>query len=173
MTFLFTFGNSSNSFLLLRAYDAGFSSNTAILLYIIYSVTASILATPCGKLSDKVGRKKLLVTGYLTFSVVYFGFAVCTSKPLMIVIFVIYGIYTALTAGVERAFISEIAPKEMKGTMLGLHSTLAGIALLPASVIAGLLWDNVGTFAPFVYGGVMSLVAAVILMVGLKQKKER
>lgn len=91
----------------------------------------------------------------------------------MIVIFVIYGIYTALTAGVERAFISEIAPKEMKGTMLGLHSTLAGIALLPASVIAGLLWDNVGTFAPFVYGGVMSLVAAVILMVGLKQKTER
>lgn len=118
-------------------------------------------------------KKKLLVTGYLTFSVVYFGFAVCTSKPLMIVIFVIYGIYTALTAGVERAFISEIAPKEMKGTMLGLHSTLAGIALLPASVIAGLLWDNVGTFAPFVYGGVMSLVAAVILMVGLKQKTER
>lgn len=173
VTFLFTLGNSSNSFLLLRAYDAGFSSNTAILLYFIYNVTASILATPCGKLSDKVGRKKLLVTGYLTFSVVYFGFAVCTSKPLMIVIFVIYGIYTALTAGVERAFISEIAPKEMKGTMLGLHSTLAGIALLPASVIAGLLWDNVGTFAPFVYGGVMSLVAAVILMVGLKQKTER
>ena len=89
------------------------------------------------------------------------------------VIYVIYGIYTALTAGVERAFISEIAPKEMKGTMLGLHSTLAGIALLPASVIAGFIWDNVGAFAPFVYGGVMSLVASMILTVGLKQKTER
>ena len=89
---------------------------------------------------------------------------------MMIAIFVIYGIYTAMTAGVERAFISEIAPKELKGTMLGLHSTLAGIALLPASVIAGFLWDSIGAYAPFVYGGVMALVAAVILMVGLKQK---
>ena len=170
VTFLFTLGNSSNSFLLLRAYDVGFSSSTAILLYFIYNVTASVLAVPCGKLSDKVGRKKLLITGYLTFSVVYFGFAVCSNQLLMIAIFVIYGIYTAMTAGVERAFISEIAPKEVKGTMLGLHSTLAGIALLPASVIAGLLWDQVGAYAPFVYGGVMSLVAAVILLVGLKRK---
>lgn len=173
VTFLFTLGNSSNSFLLLRAYDVGFSSSTAILLYFIYNVTASILAVPCGKLSDTVGRKKLLVAGYLTFSVVYLGFAVCTNKLLMIAIFVIYGIYTAMTAGVERAFISEISPKELKGTMLGLHSTLAGIALLPASVIAGLLWDKVGAYAPFIYGGVMSLVAAVILMVGLKQRTER
>lgn len=170
VTFLFTLGNSSNSFLLLRAYDTGFSGSNAIILYFIYNITASILAVPCGKLSDKVGRKKLLVAGYLTFSAVYFGFAACTSKPLMVAIFVVYGIYTAMTAGVERAFISEIAPKELRGTMLGLHSTLAGIALLPASVIAGLLWDNAGAFAPFVYGGIMSLAAAVILIAGLRQK---
>lgn len=88
----------------------------------------------------------------------------------MILIFIIYGIYTAMTAGVERAFISEIAPKELKGTMLGLHSTLAGLALLPASVIAGLLWDGIGAFAPFVYGGVMSLLAAIILSKGLQKK---
>lgn len=68
-----------------------------------------------------------------------------------------------MTAGVERAFIAEIAPRDLKGTMLGLHSTLAGIALLPASVIAGLLWDKIGAFAPFIYGGVMSLVSALIL----------
>lgn len=168
VTFLFTLGNSSNSFLLLRAYNVGFSSNNAILLYFIYNVTASCLAIPCGKLSDNIGRKKLLVAGYLTFSVVYFGFAVCTSKLFMITIFIVYGIYTAMTAGVERAFISEIAPKELKGTMLGLHSTLAGIALLPASVIAGLIWDNIGAYATFVYGGVMSLIAALTLFFGLK-----
>lgn len=171
VTFLFTLGNSSNSFLLLRAYDIGFSSSTAILLYFIYNVTASILAIPCGKLSDRIGRKKLLVAGYLTFSLVYFGFASCTNKMLLVLIFVVYGVYTAMTAGVERAFISEIAPKELKGTMLGLHSTLAGIALLPASVIAGLLWNGIGAFAPFVYGGVMSLLAAVILMKGMKAKE--
>lgn len=171
VTFLFTLGNSSNSFLLLRAYDVGFSNSTAILLYFICNITTSMLAVPCGKLSDKVGRKKLLVAGYITFSIVYFGFAVCSDKLFMIAIFVIYGIYTAMTAGVERAFISEIAPKQLRGTMLGLHSTLAGIALLPASIIAGILWENIGAFAPFVYGGVMSLVAAICLMVGLKQNK--
>lgn len=170
VTFLFTLGNSSNSFLLLRAYDVGFSSSTAILLYFIYNITASSLAIPCGKLSDRIGRKIVLVAGYIIFSLVYFSFAVCSNKIFMILIFIIYGIYTAMTAGVERAFISEIAPKELKGTMLGLHSTLAGLALLPASVIAGLLWDGIGAFAPFVYGGVMSLLAAIILSKGLQKK---
>ena len=163
VTFLFTLGNSSNSFLLLRASDIGFDSSTAILLYFIYNVTASVLAIPCGKLSDKIGRKRLLVGGYLTFSFVYFGFAFCNSKPFMVFIFVIYGVYTAMTAGAERAFIAEIAPLHLKGTMLGLHSTLVGIALLPASVIAGFLWDGIGAYAPFIFGGVMSLLSALIL----------
>ncbi|MGN0652607.1 MAG: MFS transporter [Gemmiger sp.] len=168
VTFLFTLGNSSNSFLLLRANDIGFSDSNTILLYFVYNVTASLLAVPCGKLSDKIGRKTLLVGGYLTFSLVYFGFAFCNSKPLMVLIFVIYGAFTAMTAGVERAFIAEIAPPSLKGTMLGLHSTLAGIALLPASVIAGFLWDGIGAFAPFVFGGVLSLASALILLFKLQ-----
>ena len=168
VTFLFTLGNSSNSFLLLRANDIGFSDSNTILLYFVYNVTASLLAVPCGKLSDKIGRKTLLVGGYLTFSLVYFGFAFCNSKPLMVLIFVIYGVFTAMTAGVERAVIAEIAPPSLKGTMLGLHSTLAGIALLPASVIAGLLWDGIGAFAPFVFGGVLSLASALILLFKLQ-----
>lgn len=168
VTFLFTLGNSSNSFLLLRANDIGFSDSNTILLYFVYNVTASLLAVPCGKLSDKIGRKTLLVGGYLTFSLVYFGFAFCNSKPLMVLIFVIYGVFTAMTAGVERAFIAEIAPPSLKGTMLGLHSTLAGIALLPASVIAGFLWDGIGAFAPFVFGGVLSLASALILLFKLQ-----
>lgn len=168
VTFLFTLGNSSNSFLLLRAADIGFSSSDTIALYFVYNVTASILAIPCGKLSDRVGRKRLLVGGYLTFSVVYFGFAFCNAKPMMVLIFVIYGVYTAMTAGVERAFIAEIAPPELKGTMLGLHSTLAGIALLPASVIAGALWDGVGASAPFLWGAVLSMASAGILALFLR-----
>lgn len=172
VTFLFTLGNSSNSFLLLRAYDIGFSGSTAILLYFVYNITASLFAIPCGKLSDKIGRKTLLVAGYLTFSLVYFGFAFCKSKLLLIFIFIIYGLYTAMTAGVERAFISEISPPHLKGTMLGLHSTLAGLALLPASVIAGFLWDGIGASAPFIYGGVMSISAAIILSVWLRTKKQ-
>ena len=172
IAFLFTLGNSSNSFLLLRAYNIGFDSSTTILLYFIYNLTASLFAIPCGKLSDKIGRKHLLVGGYLTFSLVYFGFAFCTSKPLMILIFVVYGIYTAMTAGAERAFIAEIAPANLKGTMLGLHSTLVGIALLPASVIAGFLWDKIGVFAPFMFGGILSLIAALLLATKMRSSNQ-
>lgn len=163
VTFLFTLGNSSNGFLLLRAYDSGFSPSNAVLLYFIYNAVASALVIPCGKLSDGIGRKTLLIGGYLTFSLVYFGFAFSFQSWQMVIIFILYGIYTAMTAGVERAFIAEISPKHLKGTMLGLHATLAGIALLPASVIAGLPWEYVGAWAPFVYGGAMSLIAAIIL----------
>lgn len=173
IAFLFTLGNSSNSFLLLRAYNIGFDSSTTILLYFIYNLTASLFAIPCGKLSDKIGRKHLLVGGYLTFSLVYFGFAFCTSKPLMILIFVVYGIYTAMTAGAERAFIAEIAPANLKGTMLGLHSTLVGIALLPASVIAGFLWDKVGVFAPFMFGAILSLIAALLLATKMRKPNQQ
>ncbi len=164
VTFLFTLGNSSNSFLLLRASDIGFDDSDTILLYFLYNVTASALAIPCGKLSDKIGRKRVLVWGYLTFSLVYFGFAFCNTKLMMALIFVIYGGYTAMTAGAERAFIVEAAPPQLIGTMLGLHSMLAGIALLPASVIAGLLWDGIGAAAPFIFGGGLSLLSAVILV---------
>ncbi len=168
VTFLFTLGNSSNSFLLLRAVDAGFSSSDAVLLYFLYTVTVSLLAVPCGKLSDKVGRKRLLVPGYLTFALVYLGFAFCVNKTAMVLIFVLYGVYGAMTTGVERAFIAEIAPSHLKGTMLGLHSTLAGIALLPASVVAGALWQSIGAYAPFLYGSVMALLSAVILAKNLR-----
>lgn len=171
VAFLFTLGNSSNSFLLLRAADVGFSGSDAILLYFVCNVTASVLAVPFGKASDRIGRKKLLVGGYLMFALVYFGFAFCESPALLILIFVAYGAYTAMTAGAERALIAEIAPAHLKGTMLGLHSTLVGVALLPASVIAGLLWDFVGAFAPFAFGGTLALLAALILVAKLNTAK--
>ena len=168
IAFIFTLGNSSNSFLLLRAGDIGFDNSSTILLYFIYNLTASLLAIPCGRLSDRIGRKSLLAGGYIAFSLVYFGFAVCNSKAFMVMIFIIYGIYTAMTTGAERALIAEIAPPQLKGTMLGLHATLVGIALLPASVLAGLFWDGIGPSAPFIFGGVLSLISAVMLIVGLR-----
>ena len=168
VVFLFTLGNSSNAFLLLRAYDVGFSSTNIILLYFIYNITAAVFAIPFGKRSDKIGRKKILVLGYIAFSLVYMLFAFAISKPMMVIAFVIYGLYTAMVTSVERAYISEIAPPYLKGTMLGLHSTLIGIALLPASIIAGLLWDNIGGFAPFMFGAGIAIIAASILQIGIK-----
>ena len=168
VVFLFTLGNSSNTFILLRAKSTGFDNVSVILLYFIYNMTASVLAMPFGKMSDRIGRKKLLVPGYLAFSLCYLGFAFASKQWMIVAIFVIYGAYTAMIAGVERAFVAEIAPSELKGTMLGLQSTVAGIALLPASVVAGFLWDAFGAVVPFIFGAGLSLVAALILIIFMK-----
>lgn len=170
--FLFTLGNSSNTFLLLRAKSAGFDDTNVILLYFLYNMTVSIFAIPFGKLSDRIGRKKVLTWGYLLFALVYGGFAIATRPLAFVIIFVLYGIFTAMTAGVERALIAEISPKELKGTMLGLHSTVAGIALLPASVICGFLWDAFGSAVPFLFGAGMSLLAAVLLVLFFKNTEK-
>lgn len=172
IVFLFTLGNSSNTFLLLRAKSAGFDDTNVILLYFLYNLTASVLAVPFGKLSDRIGRKSVLTCGYLLFSAVYAGFAFASSAPAFIVIFAVYGVFTAMTAGVERALIAEIAPVRLKGTMLGLHSTVSGIALLPASVICGFLWNQFGTAVPFLFGAAMSMLAAILLMVFFRQNGE-
>ena len=124
---------------------------------------------PFGKMSDRIGRKSVLTCGYLLFSAVYAGFAFASSVPAFVLIFTVYGVFTAMTAGVERALIAEIAPTELKGTMLGLHSTVSGVALLPASVICGFLWDRFGTAVPFLFGAGMSMLAAVLLMVFFRQ----
>ena len=170
ITFLFNLGNSSNAFLLLRAQNVGFKADTVILLYFLYNLTSSLLALPFGKLSDKIGRRKLLVAGYMVFGFVYLGFAFASRQWMMTALFILYGLYTAMTAGVERALIAQIAPPEHKGAVLGLHASLIGIALLPASLIAGMLWDTVAPFAPFVLGGVLAFGAAGSLCMVLKKE---
>lgn len=173
IVFLFTLGNSSNTFLLLRAKSAGFDDTNAILLYFLYNLTASILAIPFGKLSDKIGRKQVLTAGYLLFSCVYLGFGFASEPVSFVVLFAAYGIFTAMTAGVERALIADIAPANLKGTMLGLHSTVAGIALLPASVICGVLWNSFGSAVPFVFGAFMSALAALLLVLFFRPAKRQ
>ena len=170
VVFIFTLGNSSNTFLLLRAQNMGFDSATVVLLYFLYNIVSSLLSIPLGKVSDRVGRKWVLVAGYVTFAIVYSCFAWAGGKAVIVAAFALYGVFTAMTAGVERAFIAEIAPRELKGTMLGLHSTIVGIALLPASVIAGFLWNIFGPVVPFALGAFLSLAAALILAIGLNRK---
>jgi len=171
VVFIFTLGNSSKAFLILKAKDAGFNDLNAILLFLIYHIVAAALSIPLGKLSDKTGRKNLLVPGYLIFALCYFGFAFAQSRTAMMAIFTLYGVYTAMITGVERAFVAEIAPGEIKGTMLALHSTIAGIALLPASVIAGVLWNMYGSAVPFIFGACLSLLASILLLIFMKGRK--
>ncbi|WP_310603097.1 MFS transporter [Anaerosporobacter sp.] len=168
--FIFSLGNSSNAFILLRASSAGFSSREAILLYFVFNIVASLISYPIGKLSDKIGRKYTLPIGYLLYGVVYLGIGLLNSRPAFWGLFVVYGVYTALTAGGERALIAEIAPPHLKGSALGLHSAIVGIGLLPASLIAGVLWDTLGQAAPFVLGGCLAIFASVAVFFVLNRK---
>jgi MFS family permease len=161
--FIFALGNSSNEFLLLRAKNLGWDDATVILMYLTFNIVYTIVSWPAGRLSDRVGRKRLLVLGYLTYGIVYLGFAITTPVALW-GLFAIYGIYIALTEGVEKAFVSDIAPKDLRATLIGLHATFTGIGLLPASLFAGFLWDAFGPQATFYFGGAMGALAAVALL---------
>ena len=163
--FVFCLGNSSNAFLLLKAQERGFSASQVILLYLIFNVSASVLAIPSGKLSDKLGRSKILVPGYLIYGLVYLGFALLTSKPAILLLFVAYGAYNAFISGAERAFIVENAPSGLKGTVLGLYGMLQGIGLLLSSSIAGLMWDRINSGAPFLFGSVIGIISALTILV--------
>jgi len=163
ITFIFTLGNSSNQFLLLRASNLGFDAASVILLYLLYNVVYGVFSYPAGRLSDRIGRKKLLVLGYLFYGIVYFAFGFVKNMNYLWLLFGIYGLYIAFTEGVEKALVSEIAPPHLKATMIGLHATLVGIGLFPASFLAGLLWNTFGAQAPFYFGGFMGLIAAIAL----------
>ena len=163
IVFIFALGNSSNQFLLLRAKNLGFDDATVILMYLAFNLVYTIVSWPAGRLSDRIGRKTLLVLGYLTYGLVYVGFAI--SSPMMLWgLFAFYGIYIALTEGVEKAFVSDIAPQAMRATLIGLHATFTAIGLLPASLFAGFLWDSFGAAAPFYFGGVMGVLASAALL---------
>jgi len=159
--FLFTLGNSSNQFLLLRANNLGFNAADVILAYLVCNIVYALSAYPAGRLSDHIGRRTLLVLGYLFYGLVYLGFSFATKGLHVWVLFGVYGLYNGLTEGVEKALVSELCPGESRATMLGIHATLVGIGLLPASVIGGFLWKMIGPEAPFYFGGVIGILAAL------------
>lgn len=165
--FVFCLGNSSNTFLLLKARERGFSDAQVILLYLVFNAAASVLAIPAGRLSDRLGRRKVLVPGYLIYGLVYLGFAWIAAKPAIPFLFLAYGAYNALISGAERAFIAENAPPGFQGTVLGIYGMLQGIGLLLSSVIAGLLWDRVNSGAPFLFGGILGIASALLIQIVL------
>ncbi len=170
IVFLFALGNSSNEFLLLRAQNvmtgAGIGQRdadaTVILMYLVFNLVYTVASWPAGRLSDRVGRKSLLVIGYLTYGIVYIGFANTNALQLW-GLFATYGIYIAFTEGVEKALVSDIAPLDLRATLIGLHATFVGVGLLPASLFAGFLWNAFGPQATFYFGGGLGILAAIAL----------
>lgn len=160
-TFIFTLGNSSNQFLLLRAQNLGNPLTVVILLYLVYNISYALSAYPAAWLSDRIGRKKLLVAGYFFYSLVYLGFALNNSAQGFWFLFAVYGLHIGFTEGAEKALVSDIAPRELRATAIGMHAALEGIGLLPASLCAGLLWKFIGPSAAFYFGSLMGLIAAI------------
>lgn len=161
----FTLGNSTDALLLIKAGDIGIKAALIPIVYMLTSVVSVLAAVPIGMLSDKIGRERLIIFGYLLYAAVYFGFGRTSSQMALVMLFALYGLYSASTDGIQKALVSDIVDKDKLGTGLGIYNSLVGITLLPASLIAGLLYDNVNNQAPFYFGSAMALAAAVLMLV--------
>lgn len=165
-TVIFALGNSSDVFLILRAKDLGFSTALVVLAYAFYNMVYASTSTHAGMLSDRMGRRPVLVIGFLVFAAVYLGFALVREAALVWGLFAAYGLYMAMTDGVGKAFVVDLSPAETRGTALGVYHMAVGIMSFAASFIAGLLWTFVGAPAPFLMAAVTGLMAAGVLVIG-------
>jgi len=169
IAFIFTLGNSTDALLLVKANDVGIKALFIPMVYLIFNSVSVIFAVPMGILSDKFGRERLIIFGYLLYSVIYFSFGRTTNKILVILLFALYGLYSAATDGVQKALVSDLIDENKRGTGLGIYNSLIGITLLPASLIAGILYDKVNNSAPFYLGAAMALIATILMSLFYKR----
>jgi len=163
--FIFTLGNSTDALLMVKANEVGVKVAYIPLVYLVTSIVSVLLSIPIGALSDKIGKEKILIPGYLVYAVVYFGFGITTKIGAIVALFALYGLYSAATDGIQKAFISDMIDKNKKGTGLGIYNALLGITLLPASLIAGLLYDKVNSAIPFYFGAATAVLSAILLLI--------
>ena len=159
--FVFTLGNSSDFFVILRAQNLGTPLLQVVLMLVLFNATYASTSLPMGILSDKLGRRKVIILGWFIYALVYLGFAVSSTIWQIYLLFALYGVYYGIVEGVARAYIADLAPAEKRGTAYGLYHGVVGLTLVAASVIAGLLWDNVNTAAPFYLGAGLAFVAMI------------
>ncbi|MCD6547611.1 MAG: MFS transporter [Nanoarchaeota archaeon] len=161
---VFNLGNFSYAFFILRAENLGVSNVLIPIIYLVYNIFYAVFSMPAGILSDKFGRKRLLMIGYLIFALTCFSFAFINLPIFAWILFAFYGIQIAIVNGVSRAFVSDLSPQNKKGTAMGIYHTSVGLSLLPASVIAGALWDFFGVTATFLYGGILGILASILIL---------
>lgn len=172
LTLLFALANSSDTFLLLRSSQLGLKDEQVVLVYALYNVAYMALSYPAGAWSDVIGRWGIMAIGWLLYAGVYAGFALLGGSWLW-ALFACYGLYMGLTKGVGAALVADFAPKQARGTAMGLFNMLLGGATLLASLIAGILWDRVGPTAPFWFGSILALMAVAAIPFGLRFQKAR
>ena len=164
---IFAVGNSSDAFIFLKTAGLESSIEAVPLIYFLYNLVYALLATPLGALSDKWGRLPVLITGYGAFGLVYLGWAYANAGWNAWVLFVVYGVYAAATEGVAKAFVTDMVPKEARGTAMGWFNGMVGFSALPANVIGGWLWSVASSTATFMFGALMSGIALALLIAWL------
>ncbi|MBA3560375.1 MAG: MFS transporter [Gemmatimonadaceae bacterium] len=170
---VFTLGNSTDAFLLLRAADLGVPVALAPILWAMLHVVKSVSSTPGGALSDRLGRKPLIVAGWLLYAAVYFAFARASASWHAWALFATYGIYFGLTEGVEKALVADLVPAARRGAAFGWYNLAIGLGALPASLIFGAIWDRAGAPAAFTFGAFMALIAAIGISLVAREVKPR
>jgi MFS family permease len=169
--FIFTLGNSTDALLMVKANEVGVKVAFIPLVYLVTSIVSVLLAIPLGSLSDRIGKERILVAGFLIYAIVYYGFGVTGSVATIIFLFALYGLYSAATDGIQKAFISDMIDSNKQGTGLGIYNALLGITLLPASLIAGLLYDKVNSHIPFYFGAVTAIISAILMLFFIRKEK--
>jgi MFS family permease len=161
---LFTLGNSSDAFLALRSQNLGLTLLALLLTIVAFNATNAVVAWPAGALSDRIGRRGLIAFAWLIYAACYAGFAIATEAFWVVPLWVAYGTYYALSEGVGKALVADLAPTELRATAFGILNAVQGAMILPASVIAGILWSAIAPPAPFWFGAACSAAAVVLLI---------
>ena len=164
ISFIFSAGNSSDAFLLLRAKDLGLTTTLVVLAYVLFNISQTVFATPLGSLSDKIGPKKVFSGGLIVVSIVYLAFGLIKTPGLLWILFPVYGIYIAATDGISKAYLSEFINKEESGTYFGAYYTITAVGTFLASFIGGILWSSINPSATFFFGSGMALLAFIVFV---------
>lgn len=168
IVFISSLGNSTKSFLLLKASSNGISASNVIILYLIANITSFLLAYPFGQLCDKFSKEKLIAISYFLFGLTYLSFAFFSNFLVVIFLFILYGIFIALISISVKSFIIDNISMDMRATALGINECLIGLASLPATIISGFLWTKYGSSAPFYFGGIMGIISFFLVCFYLK-----
>jgi len=170
---LFTLSNSSDSFLILRATESGVSVAMVPLLWAAHHGSKVLSSLLGGDLSDRLGRKRLIISGWILYAAVYAGFAFATNKASLWILFLIYGIYFGLAEGAEKALVADLVRPEQRGTAYGLYNLAFGVTVFPASFLMGMIWDWKGPAVAFLMSAVMGATAAALLLIFVRPHPDR
>ena len=161
---LFAIGNSSDVFLILKATDTGVKETQIPIIYLCFNLVYALTAIPAGILSDRIGRKRIILAGFILFGFIYWGFASASEQKHIWGLFLLYGVFMGLTEGIQKAYLGTIIPDKFRATGYGIFNTFTGLAIFPASVVGGWLWDKYGSHATFYYGSITAFLSAFLFI---------